>query len=496
MLHKSTQTAVLFSMLMTAPGQLAAQQAQAAAKNENNASGTKRPNVLFIVADDLNCDMGCFDDSIVKTPNLDRLRANAVRFNNNYCQFPFSGPSRASFMTGYTPDRTGVINLVAKFRDKLPAVVTMPELFKNNGYFTGRIGKVYHAGVPNDIGQDGHDDPQSWVETYNPIGIDFTEEHNVINHTPQRPLGSALSYMITDGSDNEHTDAIGANIACRMIRLNKQKPFFIAMGFYRPHSPYVAPRKYFDLYPMEKITLPHIPKGDWENKPIYERFTDPINWGVEETKLREAKRAYYASISFMDAQIGKLLDTLEKEGLADNTIVVFCSDNGYNLGQHGMWMKQALFEHTTRVPLIISVPGMTKGNQQTSKIVEMLDLYPTLAELCNLKDTPADLDGRSVVSLLKDVNADWDGAALSQVYRSRNPFIQYMQKGEQAIGRSIRIDRYRYTEWNDGEKGGELYDYKTDPNEYNNLYGNPKYKKLQAEMRAKLHAKMKSQHMR
>ena len=486
-LHATTQAVTLFSVLMCSHGNAWAQQKAQAADASVAEAG--KYNVLFIVADDLNCDMGCFDDPIVKTPNLDKLRSNAVRFNNNYCQYPFSGPSRASFLTGYLPEHTGVTDLVANFRDNVPAAVTLPELFKKNGYFTARVGKVFHAGVPNDIGKPGKDDPQSWTDTFNPIGIDKTQEDRVINYTPQRHLGSALSFMMTEGSDDEHTDAIGANIVCSMIKEHKDEPFFIAMGFYRPHSPYVAPKKYFDLYPMEQITLPEVPENDWDNKPLYERFTDPLNWGVPEDKLREVKRAYYASISFMDAQVGKLLDTLEEEGLADKTIIVFCSDHGYNLGQHGMWMKQALFEHTTRTPLIIAVPGITRGKGQTSRVVEMLDVYPTLAEVCGLTGMPRDLDGCSLLPLLKDTEARWEGAAYSQVLRVANPTLTYMKKGERAMGRSIRVDRYRYTEWDEGTKGGELYDYEADPNEFNNLYDNPKYKALQAELRAKLHAK-------
>lgn len=451
----------------------------------------KKYNVLLIMSDDLNSDMGCFDDPIVKTPNLDRLRQHAVRFNNSYCQFPFSGPSRASMLTGYYPDKTGVMDLVTKFRDTLPMAVTLPQAFKKNGYFTGRIGKVFHAGVPNDIGKPGQDDPQSWVETYNPIGIDRTDEHEVINFTPKRPLGSALSYLEADGPDDLHTDAIGANVACRMIRENKGGGFFIAMGFYRPHSPYIAPKKYFDLYPMEKITLPEVPVNDWENRPLYERFTDPLNWGVTEKDLRKAKQAYYASISFMDAQVGKLLKTLEEEGIADKTIVVFCGDNGYNLGQHGMWMKQALFEHTTRVPLIISVPGLTNGEDKSTRCVELLDVYPTLASLCELKDVPNDLQGNILTPLLQNPQAEWNHSAYSVQLRTWNPFLGYMKKGERAMGRGIRTERYRYIEWDETAKGGELYDYEKDPNENINLYNNPKYKKLQKELRTLLHAKYK-----
>lgn len=458
---------------------------------QNKKYDQKKLNVLFIVADDLNNDMGCFDDPIVKTPNLDRLRARAVRFNNAYCQYPFSGPSRASFLTGYMPEKTGVVNLTTNFRDVIPTAVTIPQAFKQNGYFTGRVGKVFHAGVPNDIGQPGMDDPQSWVETWNPIGIDRTDESKIINHTPKRPLGSALAWQVSDAPDDMHTDGIGANVACRMIREHKDGGFFIAMGFYRPHSPYVAPKKYFDLYPMEQIQLPAVPADDWVSRPVYERFTDPLNWGVEAGKLREAKRAYYASISFMDAQVGKLLDELDRQGVADKTIVIFCSDNGYNLGQHGMWMKQALFEHSARVPFIMSVPGMTTTEAKSVRCVQLLDVYPTLAELCELQHVPADLQGNDLRPLLQDPAAEWGKSAYTMLVRTWNPMLGYMKKGERVTGRSIRTERYRYAEWDEGTKGGELYDYQTDPDENVNLYNNAKYAKLQKQLQRELYSKYK-----
>ena len=485
-INTTTQSVFLFSMMMCNNSNVMAETRTDAADQANNG---KKYNVLFITADDLNCDMGCFDDPIVKTPNFDRLREHAVRFNNAYCQYPLSGPSRASFMTGYSPAHTQVVDLETNFRDIIPAAVTIPQLFEKNGYTTCRIGKIYHAGVPNDIGEPGMDDPYSWMRTFNPIGIDKTQLSKVINYTPNRGIGSSLSYMITDGTDDEHTDAISANIACNMIREYKDKPFFIALGFYRPHTPYIAPKKYFDMYPMEDIQLPEVPADDWANRPKYEKFTDPLNWGLPEQKLREIKRAYYATISFIDAQIGKVMKTLEEEGLADNTIVVFFSDHGYNLGQHGMWMKQALFEHTTRVPFIMSVPGITKGKQETSGVVELLDVYPTLASLCGLKGMPQDLDGQDVSALLKDVNADWDEAAGTMLIRTANKTLHYMAPGEKAHGKSIRVDRYRYCEWDNGEKGAELYDYEVDPEEKTNFYNHPKYKKIQKELQRRLKEK-------
>lgn len=452
-----------------------------------SSSEQKKLNVIFIVSDDLNNDMGCYDDPLVKTPNLDKLRQHAVRFNHSYCQFPLSGPSRASFLTGYSPDKTKVKDLENDFRTVLPNAVTLPELFKKNGYVTARIGKMFHAGVPGDIGQAGMDDAQSWTTTYNPIGIDKTDEYKVTVYTKRAPggrIGGSLAWMSVDGPDDLHTDAIGANIACDLIRRNKNKPFFIGMGFYRPHTPFVAPAKYFDMYPMDGIQLPKDPADDWVNKPNCAKFTSPLNWDVSEENLRKCKRAYYASITFMDAQIGKLLDELERQGLADKTVIVFCGDNGYNLGQHGQWMKQSLFEHSSRVPLIISIPGLTTGKSESNGVVELLDIYPTVANVCTLNNIPTDLDGKNLLPLLKSPSMPWTEDAYSEVGRAPGALMSHIK--EKIRGLSIRTERYRYSEWNQGEQGGELYDYATDPNEYNNLYNNPKYSKLQKELSKKL----------
>lgn len=448
----------------------------------------EKKNVIMIVCDDLNCDMGSWEDPIVKTPNLDRLRQHAVRFNNAYCQYPLSGPTRASFMTGYSPERTGVNDLFTHFRKNIPNAVTLPELFKNNGYFTARVGKVYHAGVPFDIGQDGLDDPQSWNEKWNPIGKDKTSEEKIKIITPQlvagKRIGAALSYWATDGTDDELTDGIGANILCKMIRDHRNEPFFLAMGFYRPHVPFIAPKKYFDMYPWQEMTLPEVPAGDVENKPACALTSQKINYGLPADELKKAKAAYYASITFFDAQIGKILDQLETSQEADNTIIVFVGDNGYNMGQHGQWQKQLLFEHSARVPLMISVPGMTNGKDSYDKPVEQLDIYPTIANLCNMPNIPSDLDGRSLIPILKDVKTPWKENAYTQ--QLRNPNKNNGLK-EPVMGHSVRTERYRYTEWNEGNEGGELYDYQTDPNEYVNLYNNKKYKKIQAALRADLH---------
>lgn len=442
----------------------------------------------MIVCDDLNCDMGSWEDPVVKTPNLDRLRSHAVRFNNAYCQYPLSGPARASFMTGYSPVRTGITDLFTSFRKNLPGCVTLPQLFKNNGYFTARVGKVYHAGVPFDIGQDGLDDPQSWTEKWNPIGRDKTSEEKIHIVTPQlvvgKRIGAALSYWATDGSDDELTDGIGANILCKLIRDHRNEPFFLAMGFYRPHVPFIAPQKYFDMYPWQQMTLPDIPAGDMENKPAVSLTSKRPHYGIAPDEMKKAKAAYYACISFFDAQIGKILDQLEASDEADNTIIVFVGDNGYCLGQHGQWQKQLLFEHSARVPLMISVPGMTHTKASFDKPVEQLDIYPTIAALCQMQNTPADLDGRDLTQLLMDVTTPWTENAYTQQQRMVRDTPDAAPRP--VMGWSVRTERYRYTEWNEGAEGGELYDYQTDPNEYNNLYGNKQYKKLQAKLSADL----------
>lgn len=446
-------------------------------------------NVLFIVADDLNCDLSCMEDSLASTPNLTRLCSEAVCFQNAYCQYPFSGPSRASFLTGYLPENIGVLDLITELRSKKKDVVTLPQLYKNNGYFTARVGKVFHAGVPDDIGKPGMDDAISWHETFNPRGVDKDRESQVINYTPKRELGSALCFLKTEENGDEHTDAIGADYACSLIRNHKDEPFFIAVGFYRPHSPYVAPQNCYDLYSPDNVHLPYVPEDDWENRPMYERFTHPLNWGVGKDSLLTAKQAYYASITFMDRQVGKLLDTLEKEGLKDNTIIVFCGDNGYNLGQHGMWKKQALFEQTTRVPLIMYVPGVTRG-MKSDAIVELLDIYPTLAGISCLNGTPSDLEGNNRLPELKGKSGKTN-SAISLVIRKANPSLGYMKKGEVAVGRSIRMGDYRYTEWDDGKKGGELYNYANDPGEYTNLYKDKAYADVQKKLKKELYNRFK-----
>ena len=437
------------------------------------AQAQKKYNVLFIAVDDLNNDLGCYGNKTVKSPNIDLLAKRGIRFDRAYTQFPLCSPSRSSLLTGRRPDVTGIYELQTHFRKNLPEVVTLPQLFKNNNYFSARVGKIFHYGVPGQIGTNGLDDSVSWNKRVNPKGHDKVDESTIINVTPDRQLGSALSWRIEDGPDEAQTDGLVASEAIKILEEKKDEPFFLAVGFYRPHTPYVAPKKYFDLYQSEKITLAKEKENDLADVPEAALFTVPSHWGLDEAKRRDAQRAYYASISFMDAQVGRLLDALDRLKLADNTVIVLWSDHGYNLGQHGQWMKQSLFENSARVPLLISVPGGLRG-KVSGRTVELLDLYPTLAELANLTASK-DLQGKSLAPLLSDPNATWEKPAYTQVRR------------KEIMGRSVRTERWRYSEWDAGKAGVELYDEQSDPDEFTNLATDPKYANTVKELSALLH---------
>ncbi|MCF2496868.1 sulfatase [Dyadobacter chenhuakuii] len=425
------------------------------AAEDEKGKAEKKLNVLFIAVDDLNTDLGCYGNKFVKTPNIDRLAKRGVKFDKAYTQFPLCSPSRSSLLTGQRPDVTKVYELQTHFRKNLPNVVTLPQLFKNNEYYSVRVGKIYHYGVPGQIGTDGLDDPISWDRKVNPKGRDKTEELLVKNLTPDQGLGSALAWHASEGADEEQTDGMVASEAIKLLKEKKAGPFFLAVGFYRPHSPYVAPKKYFDQYPLASIPLPKEIQNDLDDVPEAAISTKPAHLGLSVAQRKEALRAYYASISFMDAQVGRVLDELDRLKLTNKTIIVLWSDHGYNVGQHGQWMKQSLFENAAHVPLIISVPGGTAG-KASGRTVELLDIYPTLAELCGLMPTQK-LGGKSLTSLLKNPDGIWDKAAYTQVRRNK------------ITGRSVRTERFRYTEWDGGKAGVELYDHQKDPNEFTNL---------------------------
>jgi iduronate 2-sulfatase len=445
-----------------------------AAAPAGRAAEPARPNVLFIAVDDMNNDLGCYGHPVVRSPNIDRLARMGVKFDRAYCQFPLCSPSRSSLMTGLRPSTTRVFNLQYHFRTGLPDVVTLPQLFKNHGYYAARVGKIYHYGNPGDIGTSGLDDPPSWHHVVNPAGRDKTVlETDIINYTPKRGLGSAMCLLSDkDGRDEEHTDGKVALEAVKLLEQHKDKPFFLAVGFYKPHTPYVAPKKYFDLYPLEKIPLPAIPPESLKDVPPPAlASTQPRPYfGVTPEQARECKQAYYAAISFVDAQIGKVLEAVDRLKLWDNTVVVFWSDHGYHLGEHGLWMKQSLFEESARVPLIIIAPGSKGNGKACPRTVEFVDLYPTLADLAGLTP-PKNLEGASLRPLLADPAKAWDRPAFTQVQRGGFP------------GYAVRTERWRYIEWDDGQRGAQLYDHDADPQELHNLVNDPKYADVVQELK-------------
>ncbi len=442
-------------------------------------AATPKRNVLFIASDDLNNCLSCYGHPIVRTPNLDRLARSGVHFERSYCQFPLCSPSRSSLLTGLAPDTTRVWDLQTHFRKALPDVVTLPQLFQKNGYFAARAGKIYHYGVPKDIGTAGLDDAPSWNEAVNPAGVDHTQEEPLLaNYTPTRGLGSAICFHASQSKDDRHTDYLVADSVISMMEKHRGDPWFLGAGFYRPHVPWIAPARYFDLYPLDRIQAPPFDESEMHIAPEWAYFTKPANWGMTVLQRREAIRAYYACISFMDAQVGRLLDTLDRLRLTENTSIVFWGDNGYHLGEHGQWMKQTVFEPASRVPLLVGGAGVTARGRSCPRTVELLDIYPTLAELCGLRDTPANLHGRSLAPLLRNANARWDKPAVSQVHRPGG--------GKPVMGYSLRTERYRYSFWREGSEGEELYDYDRDPRELRNLAGDAASAPVKSKLRASL----------
>ena len=441
----------------------------------------KKLNVLLIVADDLNTHLGCYGSGVVKTPNIDRLAARGVRFDRAYCQYPYCNPSRASLMTGLRPGTTRVFANRTHFRTNLPDCITLPQFFRMHGYFTARIGKIFHMGVPEDIaeGRAGLDDPKSWDLALNPAGKEQHSPGKGRNLTPQYTIekssSTAFHCLASDGTGEDQADFKYATEAIRLLEKKRDQPFFLAVGFVRPHVPLVAPKRFFDIYPLAKLKAIDNVAGDRDDIPAPAITGKQPDYGMNPAQCREALQGYYASVSFMDEQVGRLLDALQRLGLADNTIVIFVSDHGYHLGEHQLWQKQTLFEESARVPLVVATPGLKTNGKVCPRLVELVDLYPSLADLCALP-TPKDLEGVSFRRLLAAPDLAWKKAAFTEVSRGK------------IIGKSLRTERWRYTEWHEkkGAVGMELYDHSTDPREFTNLARDRKYAATVAELKSLL----------
>ncbi len=433
---------------------------------KKNTNAKEKLNVLLIIADDLNCDLGAYGNSIVKTPNIDRFAERGILFENAHNQYPLCGPSRASFMTGMYTNQTMITRNNMNVRNSVPDVITIGQRFRQAGYQSVRIGKMFHYDNPSAIGTSGNDDIYSWDQTVNPYGRDKIEEYKIKTLSPRR-YGGTLSWLASEGEDNEQTDGIAASEAIKKLDdfASNKIPFFLAVGFFRPHTPFVAPKKYFDLYNRKTIEIPEVSNKYLETLPepaVKSIRAKKNQLDLENELAQEIKEAYYSTISFVDSQLGRILDHLKFLGLDKNTIVVFTSDHGYHLGEHGHWQKQTLFENSTRIPLIISSPFPTNKNMKTMSPVELIDLYPTLMDLTNI-NIPKHVVGKSLIPLMKNTNASVRESALT---RWRN-------------GYTIKTKRYRLTKWGiNGELGYELYDHKTDKNELINLASRHEYREV------------------
>lgn len=421
-----------------------------------------RPNVLFICIDDLRTELGCYGCSHVKSPNIDRLAERGMRFDRAYVQAAFCNPSRASFLTGLRPDATRVLNNTTWFRDTLPDAVTMPQLFKENGYTTWRIGKIFH-------GTASMDDPRGWHKAVYPQGTDRGRTGTGRNLTGGRVRW--CRWMAAEGDDDDQPDGQIAAVAVDFLGDRHRQPFFLAVGFHKPHDPFVAPAKYFDPYPPESLKLYRDPADRSPELPL----AVPRGWKTEFDQFTDQQRleffrAYLACITFVDAQIGRVLDALEASPHRENTIVVLIADHGYHLGERGWWNKNTLFELTARTPMIVYSPRMKAKGTPCTRLVEFVDLYPTLAESCGLT-APENLAGRSFLPLLDDPRQPWKEAAFMQLVRGP------------VEGRTVRTQRWRYTEWDAGRQGAELYDHDNDPGEYHNLANAPQHAGTVAELR-------------
>jgi iduronate 2-sulfatase len=449
-------------------------------------------NVLFVAVDDLRPQFGAYGDKVVRSPNLDRLARQGLTFNRAYCQQAVCSPSRTSLMTGRRPDTTKVYDLVTHFRNTIPDAVTVAQHFKNHGYHTQGFSKIYHG---------GYDDVASWsVPHWTPKGKGRgpegqralalqREEAMKAGTDPERARG--LAWEALDVKDSDLQDGATADKAIEVLREVKDKPFFLAVGFLKPHLPFVAPKKYWDLYSAADIkpaSNPYPPKGSppWALTGFGELrayYGMPKKGPVTEEQARSLIHGYYACISYMDAQLGRVLDELDRLGLREKTIVVLWGDHGWELGEHGEWCKHENYETSTHAPLIVSVPGQKTAGKKTNALVEFVDIYPSLAELCALSK-PQGVEGTSFKPLVENPDRPWKKAAFSQYPRN----IPGQGRG---MGYAMRTDRYRLVEWTVPGKEfreHELYDHQTDPDENVNVAKQPEYADRLKELIAQLHA--------
>lgn len=437
-------------------------------------------NVLFIAVDDLRPEMGCYGAAHMKTPNLDRLAASGMLFERAYCQVAVCNPSRNSLLSGCRPDTTGIFDNQHFLRGQMPEVVTLPQHFKNHGYTTLSLGKVFHHSE-----REPGDDPQSWSEPawyhgepykhwFTKESLDYVKRLKALPKDQQPKQLRAAPFEAADEPDEVYPDGQTATKAVETLQRLKSdaKPFFLAVGFVKPHLPFTCSQKYWDLYPAESIHMPanasrpeNAPEPAFHNNYELRSYgTVPEKGDVPADMALNLIRGYRACVSFMDAQLGKVLAELDRLGLRENTLVVLWGDHGYHLGENGVWTKMTNFERGTRAPLFVSLPGMKTAGQRSRALVELVDLYPTLAELCSLP-LPKHLEGTSFVSLLEKPDRAWKKAAFSQYQRPGKPPI---------MGRSIRTADWRYTEWRDPKQnlvGTELYD----ATESKNLANDPQH---------------------
>jgi iduronate 2-sulfatase len=460
----------------------------------------KPPNVLFLISDDLTYTaLSCYGNTICKTPNIDKLAAQGTRFTRAYCQATYCGPSRASFMFGYYPHATQSFNYSSGRKAVGDERASWAEHFKNNGYHTARVSKIFHMGVPGGIeqGSDGADDPASWVEKYNSKGPEWKAKGSgetlqisryrkktkpALKPNDIRPPMGGNTFVVVeaDGDDMVHSDGKTAAKAVELLNRYKSldKPFFLGVGFARPHIPFVAPRKYFEPYlPYSKLPLPEKVKGDWDDIPKQGiNYCTSSNMKMDERRQRKAVGGYYASVSFMDAQVGKILDALDESGMRDNTIVIFTSDHGFHLGEHDFWAKVSVHEESAGVPLIISAPG--KKPAVCHSFAELLDLYPTISSMCGL-EVPSRLQGKNIAPMLDDPTVVVRDAALCT------------QANSFGKGFLLRDKRWAYIQYGEPQtKAIELFDMKKDPKQYTNQANNPEYAPVVADMKKRMAAKL------